>query len=191
MRFNFFFTGTKQFLIFFLYGFLIWVIFWPAPILLACLKPLKKASSVNYFLYCLYVYSDFGYFNLKFLSQSMLFFWGMGGSEYATNWLSPNVILMSLSGYFLIMPINGISSWIDQVIHSVAKASLGIYLIHLIIINLLDKYLGFYLDFQTGKLWLYGIKKMIVVFLLSWIITLIAGKIPLLKIIFGEKSSRG
>ena len=57
------------------------------------------------------------------------------------------------------MPINGISSWIDQVIHSVAKASLGIYLIHLIIINLLDKYLGFYLDFQTGKLWLYGIKK--------------------------------
>ena len=99
MRFNFFFTGTKQFLIFYfmdsLFG-----LFLAGTYLAGLPQTIKKASSVNYFLYCLYVYSDFGYFNLKFLSQSMLFFWGMGGSEYATNWLSPNVILMSLSGYF-------------------------------------------------------------------------------------------
>ena len=57
------------------------------------------------------------------------------------------------------------------------------------IVNVLDKYLGLYLDFQTGKLWFYGLKKMLVVFLISWFVTAIIRRISLLRVIIGEKPS--
>jgi len=113
----------------------------------------------------------------------------MGGSEYGTNWLSPNVILMSLAGYFLITKVNNLNRFFEKIIQSIAKASFGIYLIHLIIINVLDKYFGLYLDFQAGKLWFYGLKKMLVVFLISWFVTAIIRRISLLRVIIGEKPS--
>lgn len=149
----------------------------------------RKMTALIVFILAFIFTIIFGYFNLLFFSQKKLFFWGMGGSEYETNWLSPNVIIMSLAGYFLITKVNKLNRFFEKIIQSIAKVSFGIYLIHMIIINVLDKYLGLYLDFQAEKLWFYGIKKMFLVFMFSWFITLIIKKIPLVKAIVGEKSS--
>lgn len=151
--------------------------------------PRRKMTASIVFFTALIFTIIFGYFNLRFFSQNKLFFWGMGGSEFVTNWLSPNVILMSLAGYFLITKVNNLNRFFEKIIQSIAKASFGIYLIHLIIINVMDKYFGLYLDFQTGKLSFYGLKKMLVVFLISWLATAIIRRISLLRVIIGEKPS--
>ena len=130
----------------------------------------------------------FGYINLALLNRGVTTFWGIGGSEYATNWLSPNIILMSLAGFYLISHsrISSHCYW-RPIITSIARASLGIYLIHLIVINLVDKYLGLYLDYGHTRLWWYGSYKLALVFSLSYLATMVIIKLPLVKALIGEK----
>ena len=124
----------------------------------------------------------FGYINLSLLKRGITTFWGIGGAEYATNWLSPNVIVMSLAGFYLIshIRISNQRYW-QPIVTSIARASLGIYLIHLIVINLVDKYLGLYLDYGHTSLWWYGSYKLALVFLLSFLVTVVALRLPLVR----------
>lgn len=130
----------------------------------------------------------FGYINLAFLNRGITTFWGIGGAEYFTNWLSPNVILMSLAGFYLVIHSRQSTNqcW-RKIVNSLAKASLGIYLIHMLIINILDKYSGLYLDYGHTRLWWYGSYKFTLVFLLSYLLTLVILRLPLVKALIGEK----
>ncbi|MEN8253072.1 MAG: acyltransferase family protein [Patescibacteria group bacterium] len=161
------------------------------------LNKLKIKSKQFYLLSLVFIISLiftilFGYFNLKLFSQNIMTFWGMGGSEYFTQFLSLNVIIMSLLAFVLLTKTNlskffEKNIYLNKIIKNIAKTSFGVYLIHIIIIGLLDKYFGFAIHNIGSKLWLYGMEKMLIVFTVSWTITHIAIKIPVIKMLFGEK----
>lgn len=99
-------------------------------------------------------------------------FWGIGGTDYFTHWLSPNVIVMALAGYYLIVRQRfNFPPRLTSIIQRVAQNSFGIYLVHMLVINLLDKYLGLYLDRGHTNLWWYGSYKFILVFSFSYLLT--------------------
>lgn len=125
-----------------------------------------------------------GYFNLSWLKEGIRLFWGMGGVEYFTNWLSPNVIIMSLSGFYLLTNRKFRSR---PAVAGLARYALGIYLVHMLIIKWLDKFAGFYLDHGHSRLWLFGNYKFILVLTLSYVITAVAVRLPLVRLLWGEK----
>ena len=129
-----------------------------------------------------------GYINLALLNRGIATFWGIGGTDYFTHWLTPNVIIMSLTAFYWIIHCQfNLSGYLTRAVKSIARVSFGIYLVHPMVINLADKYLGLYLDYGHTRLWWYGSYKYVLVFLLSYLVTVIMIKLPLVKALMGEK----
>lgn len=131
-----------------------------------------------------------GYINLQWFARGQLWFWGLGGSEYFASYLSPNVIAMSLPMFVLIMKTK---TWFTTttnnlyvgVVQKISRSAFGIYLVHIAIINTLDKFFGFEIHLVTSSLWWYLIQKYLLVLLLSWMTVAVLGKIPVVKKVIG------
>lgn len=106
--------------------------------------------------------------------------------NYSNDYLSINVIVMSLCAFVLLLhfPYDFIKNIVlHNLIHSVAKASFGIYLIHLIILHILDYKL--HLFDHLSILWVLVFVKWLTVFIVSYIATLLFLRIPIIRKLFG------
>lgn len=108
---------------------------------------------------------------------------------YTDSYLSFNVVLLSVSSFIFLMQTN--FDWLlkfeklKTLIFSVARASLGIYVLHIFFLDILDRKLNLFI--WITPVWLYLIVKIVTILFVSCIAALIIMKIPLLKRTLGEK----
>ncbi len=131
------------------------------------------------------------YLNFVWFLQNNQVWWS-SGTQYFGDFLSLNVIVMSLSLFTLIMQkgnwFEGIKNkLLLQFIGLVSKTAFGIYLVHLMVIDFVEVKAGFAIVDAHSALWLYLITKYLAVFLASLVIISIWRKIPVLKIALGER----
>lgn len=110
-------------------------------------------------------------------------------THYADTYLSVNVVLMSITAFLLLFNAKFQSlknTVLEKVVYSIARASFGIYLVHLFVVNFWDNYLLWNVDNTTLPLWIYALLKWICVFVISYLISVIIRKIPRLRKVFGE-----
>ena len=116
-------------------------------------------------------------------------------SQYYDFFLSPNVVIMSLSLYILLFQFNYSaikkSTLVTTVVRQIASASLGIYLLHLFVNTFLEKYLKFSANLTQLPLILYLIIKFLLVMIGSYGLTLFFRRIPILSQMIGERVSGG
>jgi len=109
-------------------------------------------------------------------------------AHYPDYFLSINVVVMALCAYLLLLriPVEWFSAkYIKNSIRSIAQASFGMYLSHLLLIYLIDFKLHLF-DYLS-PLWLAIIIKWFVIGVLSYALTVSAMRIPYLKYVFGGK----
>lgn len=109
-------------------------------------------------------------------------------SHYSDYYLSINVLLMAIPAFLLLLKFNYDSikdTVIGKFIRSVSKALFGIFLIHILVIQILDSNL--HLFDPIAPAWLYIFIKIGVVFSISYVLTLIILKIPILNRVIGAK----
>lgn len=129
------------------------------------------------YLYYLYTFQGNNIFN----SHGCLAF-------YADSFLSINVVMMAVGAYALLMNFEFskiIKGRLKKLIFSIARASLGIYILHIFILDILDSKLKLFDPISPA--WLYIIVKFFVIFTLAYLLTLILTRIPILKRTLGEK----
>lgn len=106
---------------------------------------------------------------------------------YLDNAFNIGVLAMTFSAFIFL--INCKFDWIkgkpQQLIHSVARASMGIYLIHLIFIHIFQNQIPL-IGHYTPQ-WLFLFINWFVIIAISYIATLLIMRIPLLRKIIGEK----
>lgn len=109
--------------------------------------------------------------------------------QYFYEYFSPNVVLMSLLIFIIFNSLNSIIlrlELIQKVTNIIAPCTFGIYLIHPIIDNILQSgMLGYSINIFTPNPFEGLLVTITVVFIVSFVVTYIAKKIPLLKNIFG------
>jgi hypothetical protein len=110
-------------------------------------------------------------------------------SQYSDYYLSINVVLMSLTAFVFLINLSykfiRNTIW-EKTIYSISRASFGIYLVNLLIVSLFDKWLHLDVDSVHIPLWSYVIVKLVIVFGLSFALTSILRKIPVVKRVMGE-----
>lgn len=111
-------------------------------------------------------------------------------SPYFDHYVSPNVIFMSLCAFVLLFNTHIRGKYVQQFIKTVAQNSFGIYLIHSLLIDFIDKPLHLANDFVHIPLLIYLVGKFIVVFLLSYIITSCARRLRYVRVAFGERNKQ-
>ncbi len=114
------------------------------------------------------------------------------GGNYFGEYLSLNIIGMSLSAFVLLLNIDKLfpqlrNKLIVNIVIFISSAAFGIYLIHPIMIDLLDHYANLAIHLIHTNLWLYILEKISLVFILSLITVLVLLKTPILNKLFGEK----
>ena len=110
-------------------------------------------------------------------------------SQYSDYYLSLNVVLMSLTAFVFLVNFDykSIKNTIwEKIIYAVARASFGIYLVNLFVVNFWDKWLHLDVDSIRVPLWTYVIVKLVSVFVLSFLLTILLKKIPIIKKVMGE-----
>lgn len=109
-------------------------------------------------------------------------------SYYSDYYMSIPVLLMALPAFIILFRFDyhflkvGI---LKTVIQSLAKASFGIYLSHLFILDILDT--QYHLFDHIAPAWLYIVIKWVTILILSYLFTLIAMRIPFVNQVFGVK----
>lgn len=110
-------------------------------------------------------------------------------SNYQDYYLSFNVVLMSLTAFALLFTFDYKfikNTILERIIYKVARASFGIYLVNLLVVNVGDRWLHLDVDSIRIPLWSYVISKLVAVFVISYILTVILVKIPVIKRVMGE-----
>ena len=108
-------------------------------------------------------------------------------SFYTDSFLSINVVVMSLSIYAFLMHFDFnkiVKGRLKKLIYSIARASLGIYILHIFLLNILDSKLKLFDPIAPA--WLYVLIKLFVIFTLAYLLSLILTKIPIIKRTLGE-----
>lgn len=131
------------------------------------------------------------YLELSQRAQGILFFWKDGGLDYWGDYLSPNVIIMAVTFFLIILKSNAKlichpNPYFQKVIWNLARCAFGIYLIHPLVIGFLDANLGFNISLITGNLWIYLIQKFLLVMIISFFLSYLIRHLPYIKAIVGE-----
>lgn len=107
-------------------------------------------------------------------------------TPYGDYYLSINVVLMALCAFLLLLSLDlsSLSSHLRLLIHNIARASLGIFVLHTFILDIFDSW--FHLFDPIAPAWLYLLIKWLVIFTISYVVTTVLIKIPIVKRAFGE-----
>lgn len=114
-------------------------------------------------------------------------------THYSDYYLSINVFLMSAAAFVLLFNLDYKflkNEFLRKQIYNLARASFGIYLIHLFIVNAWDKKLFWDVDNTSLPLWLYIIVKFLGVFIISYLLTVIIDKIPIVRYVIGGRREK-
>ena len=109
-------------------------------------------------------------------------------SPYFDNYLSFNVVLMSFAVFFLLFHFNfGFAGnlTIKKIVHSLSRASFGIYSIHIFVIEVIERTLNLRIETLQIGLLSYLFLKWFFVFGISYFLTLLGMQTPFLKKAFG------
>jgi len=126
-----------------------------------------------------------------FARGDLLFWTGSNGYYFWENF-SPNQVVMSVLTFWLIM---NSGDWLKKLpvlkiksgFKNISLASFGIYLIHPLVIDLVEHYLNYSIHLIHGNLWFYLVKKVIIVFIFSYVLVAIGEKIPIIRLfVFGK-----
>jgi surface polysaccharide O-acyltransferase-like enzyme len=131
------------------------------------------------------------YLNMTMFATNTRLFWIPAGSQYFQDPLAPNVFLLAITAFILLINLPVIpgfnkTSFVHRTIRILSASAYGMYIVHLIIIDYLDKQFGWVIHLQTSQLWLFISKKMLIVTLISFVFATLARKLPLLKRTLGE-----
>lgn len=110
-------------------------------------------------------------------------------SHYSDYYLSFNVVIMALTAFTFLINIKlkmFKHNFIKKAIYDLARASFGIYLIHLFIVSIWDNWLRLTVDNTSLPLFAYLIVKFLGVFIISYLIIVFVKKVPILKKLIGE-----
>lgn len=107
---------------------------------------------------------------------------------YTDSYLSVNVTVMAVSLFLLIMhtDFSGIPVFLKSFVQSVARHSLGIYVLNAFVINVME---GKGLVDYPMPLWIYVILRWIIVFFISYAAAFALMRIPFLRFAFGIRKS--
>ena len=102
---------------------------------------------------------------------------------------SPLIIAMTILLFVIFINLNFgrilQKTKMNKAVEQFSTTIFGIYLIHLGVINIVDKYTRLGIDNLVSPLWAYMLLKIFLVFGLSYILVSIGKKIPVVKIVFG------
>lgn len=115
-------------------------------------------------------------------------------SHYTDHYLSVNVVVMSLSAFLLLFNLkyqalkkNVLTS---KLVHSVATASFGIYVIHPFVARFLEVQFHLAVDFSSLPIPVIIFSRLFIVLVFSYIITIALSKIPIVKYVMGVKTEK-
>jgi len=112
-------------------------------------------------------------------------------SHYTDHYLSVNVVIMSISAFLLLLNLrytwlkNSILS--SSLVHSIARASFGIYIIHPFVARFLEMQFHLAVDFSPLPLPVIIFSRLILVLFISYLITILLLRTPIVKLVFGAK----
>ena len=144
--------------------------------------------SIISFLMMTFISAALTFINWKWFLEGQKWLWNNGG-QYFGEYLSPNIILMSILGFivFILPAYDFLKNKLSvKILKMISLASFGIYLIHPMIMDLLDHFANLAVHEVTSALWLYIVEKILLVFLISFLIAFVIAKLPGIKIIMGE-----
>lgn len=119
-----------------------------------------------------------------FRETSTAWLWRSHGVAFVDEYLSPQIILFATSFFWLIIALPLHSTILDRIhlaplLRQLAKASFGAYLLHVLVLNILDHRFGMELDTFSGSLLEYFVLRstlcLVLSFSLSWILTTLPG----------------
>ncbi len=118
--------------------------------------------------------------------------WRSHGVAFVDEYLSPQIIVFALSFFWLMLSLSTNLRLFKHVVFSMllrqlAKASFGAYLIHVLVLNILDHRFGMALDAYSGSLLQYFTVRSILCLLFSFGLSWLLIQVPWVKKVFGEK----
>lgn len=128
---------------------------------------------------------------LTLVTGALLFFTN-NQAQYFKEYLSINIIVISLSLFTLLFNIEnyfpGVKNKIlFKAVMFISSVAFGIYLIHPIIVDLLDHYGNFAIHLIRTNLWIYIIEKIFLVLVISAAVVFVGIKTPVFNKVFGER----
>ena len=133
---------------------------------------------------------SFNYLNSFLLTKQINLFTAPGClSHYSDHYLSVNVVFMSISAFLLLLntPFEFLKKFAisSNLIHSLARASFGIYLVHPFVARFLEMQFRLAIDFSPYPIYITIFLRLFLVLLISYLITIVLSRIPLIKLLFG------
>jgi surface polysaccharide O-acyltransferase-like enzyme len=126
------------------------------------------------------------YFNTQAWNDNFKLFWTPTMGNFLWEPFTPQIVLLSLMCFVFILNFSHRFSLVrsqkaQRLLKYISDACLGIYLIHPIVIALVDHYLRLSIHLITYPLWTYYLQKMCLVFCVSLLCITLVSKIPPLK----------
>jgi len=146
-----------------------------------------------FWLFCLWLIFTviMGYEGVQMLKWNMDFLWHSSGVYYFFTFLSPNVIIMSVALFYLLVG----SRWLrnlsthhrlSRFLVWMSSLSYGVFLLHFSIIDWVDYRHGFAIEFVTTNLRQFILNRTLIVVVASFGLAAVIKALPLLKMIVGE-----
>lgn len=130
----------------------------------------------------------FNFFSMKLNTIQILGDYNFNVSQYFYEIVNPFVIVMTII-FFLSFNNLIISPKKENILKRLSSLVFGVYLIHPLIIEVLNKIFGFEITKLTSPLWFYLFLKIIIVCLMSFGIVIILEKVTLINKLIGTRKS--
>ncbi len=130
-----------------------------------------------------------GYISLDMLGKEVRTFWQGSGTSYFDVFLSPNVVLLSVGLFSLLVTgtFTKVPDLAKTAVSQIAKSAFGMYLIHVCVLNILDLRYDYAIELLNKPLLQYLLERSVLALSISFAVTFVAVRIPGIKAFFGEK----
>lgn len=131
------------------------------------------------------------YNNVVAFNNSNFLFWTEKGGSYVWDTFNIFVMMLACLVFLILLNIETVATklfqvgWIKTCILVVSSLSFGIYLIHPLIMDLIDTSLGISIQFISYPLWIWYILRTSIVLVISSVTVYVIKKTPIVRVIFG------
>lgn len=172
----------------------LWISYIPYYLLGSVLLDLKLSKIQKYLLALFLITSILGaiistyYANLSTISGNPVWWMGQGVS-YFWGHFSVTDCIVALGFYYFTMKIlaHGVKPWFDKKVISMASATYGIYLSHVIVMDATLHFGNLGIQNITHDLWLYYLGLIFLIFTFSYLLVLLIRTLRLGSILLGER----
>lgn len=132
-----------------------------------------------------------GYLNVWLQGQGIGWFWRSSGVSYFDEYLGLNVNLMASTLFQLLLHSQIWQKawfqvhWFKQILHELAQASFGVFIIHFLVISFIDFRFRFAIEFLSTDLFTYIITRSAIVIVTSFVLAMVGRRLPLIRSVLG------